>query len=333
VKKRWAAIASDHCHLTGKFRGAAHNDCNLNYKVPKFIPIVLHNLSGYDSHLFIKRLAGTNASEKINCIPKTDEKYISFSKEITVGTYEDQEGERVQVKRELRFIDSFKFMAPSLDALTKNLTKEQYKNIGMNYSGKQLDLLLKKGCYPYDYMDSLDRLNETKLPPKEAFYSKLADAGISDEDYEHAQTVWKEFGCTTLRDYHGLYNVSDVLLLADVFENFRDVCMRNYSLDPAWYFTSPGLAWDAALKLTDVKLELLSDYDMVLMFKHGIRGGVSTISNRYGKANNKYMNEKTDKPSTFITYLDANNLYGWAMSQKLPTHAFKWMDSEELKDW
>jgi len=203
----------------------------------------------------------------------------------------------------------------------------------MNYSGKQLDLLLRKGCYPYDYMDSLDRLNETKLPLKEAFYSKLVDAGISDEDYEHAQTVWKEFGCTTLRDYHGLYNVSDVLLLADVFENFRDVCMRNYSLDPAWYFTSPGLAWDAALKLTDVKLELLSDYDMVLMFKHGIRGGVSTISNRYGKANNKYMNEKTDKPSTFITYLDANNLYGWAMSQKLPTHAFKWMDSEELKDW
>jgi len=183
----------------------------------------------------------------------------------------------------------------------------------------------------YDYMDSLDRLNKTKLPPKEAFYSKLVDASISDEDYEHAQTVWKEFGCTTLRDYHGLYNVSDVLLLADVFENFRDVCMRNYRLDPAWYFTSPGLAWDAALKLTNIKLELLSDYDMVLMFKHGIRGGVSTISNRYGKANNKYMDKKTDKPSLFITY--PNNLYGWAMSQKLPTHAFKWMDSEELKDW
>ena len=109
----------DHCQLTGKFRGAAHNDCNLNYKVPKFIPIVLHNLSGYDSHLFIKRLAGTNASEKINCIPKTDEKYISFSKEIIVGTHEDQEGKQVQVKRELRFIDSFKFMASSLDSSNK----------------------------------------------------------------------------------------------------------------------------------------------------------------------------------------------------------------------
>jgi len=324
----------DHCHLSGKFRGAAHNNCNLNYQVPKFFPIILHNLSGYDCHLFIKKLTGNNG-EKINCIPQTEEKYISFSKEIIVDRFVNKEGYEVQVKRELRFIDSFKFMASSLDALTKNLTKEQCKNISIDYSGKQLDLLLRKGCYPYDYVDSVDRLNETKLPPKETFYSKLNDTNISDEDYKHAQTVWKEFGCETFRDYHDLYNVSDVLLLADVFENFRDVCMKNYKLDPAWYFTSPGLAWDAALKLTGVHLELLSDYDMVLMFKHGIRGGVSTISNRYGKANNKYMTDAYDnnKPTKFITYLDANNLYGWAMSQKLPTHGFKWMNNEELENW
>jgi len=123
----------------------------------------------------------------------------------------------------LQFIDSFKFIASSLDALTKNLTKEQCKTIGKNYSEKKLDLLLRKGCYPYDYMDSL----EMQLPPKEAFYLKLVDADISDEDYDHAQAVWKEFGCRTLRDYHDLYNVSDVLLLTDVFENFWDVCMRN----------------------------------------------------------------------------------------------------------
>ena len=122
---------------------------------------------------------------------------------------------------------------------------------------------------------------------------------------EHAQTVWKEFGCKTIRDYHDLYNVSDVLLLADIFENFRDVCMDNYKLDPAWYFTSPGLAWDAALKLTGVELELLSDYDMLLMIKSGIRGGISTISNRYGVANNRFMGESFDKrkQSSFITYL------------------------------
>ena len=173
----------------------------------------------------------------------------------------------MQVKRELRFLDSFRFMASSLDALSKNLSKEQCKNVKSRYAGEQLDLVLRKGVYPYDYMDSLERLDETQLPSKTAFYSKLNNTEISDEDYEHAQTVWKEFGCKTIRDYHDLYNVSGVLLLADIFENFRNVCMDNYKLDPAWYFTSPGLAWDAALKLTGVELELLSDYDMLLMIK------------------------------------------------------------------
>ena len=327
----------DHCHLTGKFRGAAHDKCNLSYQIPKFFPVVFHNLSGYDSHLFVKKLKGVeNNSEKIKCIPCNEEKYISFSREVIVGEYFSLEkGKKVPVKRELRFIDSFRFMASSLDTLSKNLSKQQCKNIGSKYSGKKLDLLLRKGVYPYDYVSSLERLDETKLPPKEAFYSKLNDCGISDEDYKHAHTVWNEFGCKTFRDYHNLYNVSDVLLLADVFENFRDVCMANYKLDPAWYYTAPGLAWDAALKLTKVQLELLSDYDMLLMIKHGIRGGISTISNRYAKANNKYMGDKfnINELSKFITYLDANQLYPCAMSKPLPTHGFQWMLEEELSDW
>jgi hypothetical protein len=264
----------DHCHLSGKFRGAAHESCNLNYKIPKFFPVIFHNLSGYDSHLFIKKLSGG----KINCIPNNEEKYISFSREVVVDKFINKEGKECEVKRELRFLDSFRFMPSSLDALSKNLTKEQCKNIGSRYKGKQLDLLLRKGVYPYDWVDCLSKLDEHNLPPKEAFYSRLNDSGISDDDYEHAQTVWKEFGCKTFRDYHDLYNVSDVLLLADIFENFRDVCMKHYKLDPAWYYTSPGLAWDAALKLTDVELELLNDYDMILMIKQGIRGGISTIS-------------------------------------------------------
>ena len=138
-----------------------------------------------------------------------------------------------------------------------------------------------------------------------------------------------------MRDYHDLYNKSDVLLLADIFENFRNQNMKNYGLDPAWYFTSPGLAWDAALKSTKVKLELISDYDMLLMIKHGTRGGVSTISNRFAHANNKYMGEAfySNKPSKFVTYLDSNNLYGWAMSKALPTNGFKWMTSDELDNW
>ena len=124
-------------------------------------------------------------------------------------------------------------MPSSLDALSKNLSKEQCKNVGARYSALQLDLLLRKGVYPYEYVDSLERLDETQLPPRSAFYSRLNDSGISKEDYEHAQTVWKEFNCKTLRNYHDLYNVSDVLLLTNIFENFRDVCMQNYELDPA----------------------------------------------------------------------------------------------------
>ena len=184
-------------------------------------------------------------------------------------------------------------------------------------------------------MDSLERFKETKLPPKEAFYSKLNNEGISDEDYTHAKKVWKEFKMKHLQDYHNLYNETDVLLLADVFENFRNICMENYKLDPAYYFTAPGLAWDACLKITDVELELLTDIDMLLMFEKGIRGGVSMISNRYGKANNKYMGNKFNpsEPSKYLMYLDANNLYGYAMSKKLPTRGFKWMNDRELNLW
>ena len=184
-------------------------------------------------------------------------------------------------------------------------------------------------------MNSLEKLKETKLPPKEAFYTRLNDEGISDEDYQHARKVWETFEMKNLEDYHNLYNQVDVLLLGDVFENFRDICIKNHKLDPTHYYTAPGLAWDAALKITKVELELLSDIDMLLMVEKGIRGGVSMISNRYGKANNKYMGKSfiDTMLSTYIVYLDANNLYGWAMSKPLPTHGFKWMKVNELETW
>jgi len=158
----------NHCHFTGRFRGAAHNGCNLNYKASNFIPVIFHNLSRYDSHLFIKKLARNG--EKINSLPNNEEKYISFSKEVVVDEFSNKEGKHVQVKRELRFLDSFRFMASSLDALSKNLSKKQRKKVKSRYTGEQLDLVLRKGVYQYDYMDSLERLKETHLPSKTAFY-------------------------------------------------------------------------------------------------------------------------------------------------------------------
>ena len=322
----------DHCHLTGKYRGAAHNSCNLKFRLPKFYPVIFHNLSGYDSHLFIKNLGKSEG--KIDCIPNNEEKYISFTKEILVDKFINKEGEEKEVKRKLRFIDSFKFMATSLDNLVKNLPKESFKNLTEFYEGDQLNLIKRKGVFPYDWFDSFDRLSSTSLPPKEAFHSILNDSGISEEDYMHAQRVWEIFDMKTMRDYHDLYLKSDVLLLSDVFENFRDVCMNNYRLDPIFYYTAPGLAWDACLKITKVELELLDDYEMLMMVEKGIRGGVSMISTRYGKANNPYMKDyDTDQPTKYISYLDANNLYGWAMSKPLPTKGFKWMKKEELKNW
>ena len=225
----------DHCHLTGIYRGAAHNKCNLQYRKPTFIPVVFHNLSGYDSHLFIKNLGVTEGN--INCIPNNEEKYISFSKDIVVGEYTNKNGKVIAVKQQLRFVDSFKFMPSSLDKLVENLDKNCCVNTGTFYKGKQLSLLMRKGVYPYEYASSCARFDDKQLPPKEAFYSKLTDEGISDDDYKHAHAVWDEFDMKTFKDYHDLYNVSDVLLLADVFENFRDVCMKNYQLDPAWYYT------------------------------------------------------------------------------------------------
>ena len=131
-------------------------------------------------------------------------------------------------------------------------------------------------------------------------------------------------------DYHDLYVQSDSLLLADVFENFRDMCLKEYELDPAHFLSLPGLAWQACLKKTNIELELLTDYDMLLMVEEGIKGGICHSIHRYAKANNKYMkNYNNNEESSYIQYLDANNLYGWAMSKKLLVNGFKWIKTAE----
>ena len=220
-------------------------------------------------------------------------------------------------------------MSSSLDSLTKNLVRGGKKLFGFeDYSELQYDLLTRKGVYPYEYVNSWDRFNETQLPPISAFYSNLNMSSISEEDYQHAQRVWKEFGIHNLGDYHDLYLRTDVVLLANMFEAFRDTCLKHYKLDPAHFYTSPGLAWHACLKCTGIKLELLTDPDMLLMFERGVRGGITQAVRKYASAINKYMEDRFDPrfESSYLQYLDANNLYGWAMSQPLPTGGFKWVD-------
>ena len=194
-------------------------------------------------------------------------------------------------------------------------------------------LLLRKGVYPYEYMDNWDRFNETSLPSKESFYSNVNMEDIDDIDYRHSNNVFNKFKLNNLGDYHDLYMQSDTLLLADMFENFRDTCLKEYELDPAHFLSLSGLAWQACLKKTNIELELLTDYDMLLMAEKGIRGGICHSIQRYAKANNKYMKSyNKDEESSYIQYLDANNLYVWAMSKKLPTNRFKWLDTSETSN-
>ena len=195
----------DHCHLSGKFRGTAHEVCSLKYKVPKFFPIVFHNLSGYDTHLFIKTLG--NSEGDISGIPNNEENYISFTKQVIVDKFFNKEGKEVNVKHELRFINNLRFMASNLDKLSSNLKIDQFVNLNKYCSGNQLRLLLSKDVYPYDYVDCMKKLDGTSRPPKDAFYSKLTGEGITDEDYQHAHTVWKEFNIESMKDYHKLCNL------------------------------------------------------------------------------------------------------------------------------
>ena len=321
----------DHCHYTGRYRGAACNICNLKYRKPNNISVFFHNLSGYDSHLIIKKL---NASTgKIDCIPNNEEKYISFSKTIKTEEYKNKSGETKNKNFKIVFKDSMKFMLSSVEALVNNLSEDDFKNLEKYFTPEEIKLLKQKGFYPYEYMDDIEKLKDTKPPPQKAFYSKLTRKGINNYNYKHVLNIWETLKIKSLKEYHEVYNKTDVLLLADVFEKFRDLCLINYGLDPVYYYTSPGLAWDAMLKMTGVNLELLSDVDKLLMIEKGIRGGISMISNRYGKANNKYMKDFNKKKlSKYLMYVDANNLYGWAMSQKLPVHSFKWMSNKEIEN-
>ena len=268
----------DHDHITGKYRGAAHSSCNLKLRIDPDkikIPVFFHNLRGYDAHLMLIMQYIGEQDGALSCIPNNKEKYISFS------------------WRQLEFKDSAQFLLASLDKLVKSNKKETFKHTQIGRTNEEFELLIRKGVYPYEYMDSWERFDEAKLPPIENFYSSLSASSISPEDYKHAIKVWKTFNCKTLADYHDLYLKTDVNLLSDVFENFRNICLQQYKLDPANYYTSPGLSWDALLKKTNVNLELLTDYDMHLLVERGLRGGISMVSNRYAKANNPLL-EKFD---------------------------------------
>ena len=238
----------DHEHaFNGKYRGCAHSACNLQYRfrgnktLSSFhIPVIFHNLRGYDGHLILKSFKRDIFKKgDISCIPNNMEHYLSFSID------------------NLRFIDSLQFMNKSLEKLCNNLRREDFMHTVRHSPPDKYEMLIRKGIFCYDYWDGPQKADETSLPPREAFYSHLTEEHIIEEDYQHAKKVWTAFELKTLGEYHDLYLKTVVLILSDVFENFRATCMKNYGLDAAHYFSSPGLAWDAMLKMTGVELELM----------------------------------------------------------------------------
>ena len=269
----------DHCHYTGKFRGAAHSICNLRYKTPKEIQVVFHNGSTYDYHFILKQLS-KEFKGKFDCLGENTEKYITFSAPI----YKKNDNDETIIYK-LKFIDSFRFMSTSLSSLVDNLS-EIYKkeckgceekrkiksvcnfiglkNNKLNYECKECKkrslkpinklikrfpnvylfcsedinkfvLLLRKVVYPYEYMSSWERFNETSLPNKKAFYNELYLEDITNKDYAHVQKIFEEFNSKNLGDYHDFYVRINTLSLADVFENFRNKCIEIYKLYPAYF--------------------------------------------------------------------------------------------------
>lgn len=313
----------EHDHLIdgvkfgSNYRGAACCSCNSKLRMPNFLPCIAHSCRSYDMHFLIKTLNKIKLTEKqkdkIKVIPQNMEKFTTLMLDRLV------------------FIDSYLFLQGSLSTLVSSNSSDIFKLMREQFPN-QFDLLLRKGIFPYSFLDSFEKFDFDHLPDIEYFKNDLTNEPVSSEDYIHAQNVWDKLDCKKFSDYHDIYLMTDCLLLADIFENFRYFIMKNYGLEAAQFFTLPMLSWKAALKLTQVKIDLLMDYDQILFIERGIRGGISTASIRYAKANNKYLkNFDPNKPTSFIQYWDCNSLYSTAMCQPLPISNFKWLSKTEIK--
>ena len=299
----------DHCHLTGKYRGPAHNTCNINVKQKdsNFIPFAFHNFSNYDCHMFFKKLVDLKKDKvKFKIIPKTNEEYIT----VKYGC--------------IRFIDSYRFLSESLDKLVKNLDEDDFKILKKKFPDKW-QYLNKKLAYPYQYFNSIDEYkNPVNDLKKEDFFGKLKNDYPDDDEIERTRKIIKLFNIKDGEELTKLYCKSDVILLADVFEKFVKVSTEEYKINPLYCVSLPGYTYQCALKYTDIKLQTLQDKDLILLIENNIRGGISSVmGDRYVKSDE---NKK-------ILCMDATNLYGYSMSQLLPYDEIKMWHGHPDNNW
>ena len=300
----------DHDHLNGKFLGVAHNLCNLRRRERCTLTCFAHNFSGYDSHFLIRAFSDF-PDVSINAIPLNTQKFKFLS-----------------VNRRIKFVDSFAFLSDSLAKLVTALQKGKSNFPVLRQlepDDEKRSLLLRKGVFPYEFCTSIERLQkQKKLPAKREFANKLTGQSCSAEDYAHAQLVWKTFECENMLDYSSVYVKSDVYQLADVVLNFRKQVWQSFRLDLCQYMSLPHLGFDCMLKSTKVELELISDHEMVDLLKRNIRGGLSFVGRRHAESG---------EDSGDIVYIDANNLYGKAMTYPLPLRSFRWMQKYEIDNF
>lgn len=312
-----------HCHLTFQFVGLAHGKCNMAARVKKNeLVIVVHNFKGYDSKLILEGLNNHDLIEDVEVIANNSEKFNCVFLKSKSG-------------QTLRFIDSMSFFPASLATLAEGLAPEDFKITRKAFEEFDVELLLRKGVYCYSYVDSPERYGELCLPPIESFKNDLTGDDISPAEYAHAQRVWDSFGCQTLGDYTSLYCLSDTTILADYFLRVREIIFDSYGLDMAHYFSLPMLSFDATLKVTGVHLENIQDPTMYNFFEASIRGGLVSVGDlRAAEANNPQVapgDFNPNLPTSWLLYLDENNLYGYCLTDKLPLKDYKWVEAADLE--
>ncbi len=314
-------VALDHDHLTGEYLGTAHNACNLRRREQLRLTCFAHNFTGYDSHFLVRAINKYNhLLRDIGAIPLNTQKFKSINLN----------------RDKIVFVDSCQFLPDTLAGLVDMQRKggNTFSILeAMRVTEKKKELLLRKGVYPYSSATSIKKLKEmTSLPPIEAFYNDLNEEACSQEDYRHAQLVWKTFNCQNMLEYTALYVRTDTYLLAEVVLKFRDTIFATFGLDMCQYLSLPHLAKDIMLKETNVEIELLCDQEMSDLLQKNIRGGLSFVNVRHAKRVEGGEEEYDDQRRTLL-YIDANNLYGASMRHPLPLHDYRWMTEREIENF
>lgn len=313
----------DHCHMTGRYLGAAHNRCNFLRRESFSMVGFCHNQAHYDGNILVQAVAARVQREK--------ESTGSSSLQLSAIPLNTEHFKCLKINSTM-LLDSMSFLGDSLDRLVQTLVASHHTFPLLKQwlpEEKHREMLMRKGVYPYEFVTSLAKVENTRaLPEMEQFYSKLSGSGITAEEHAYAKKVWETFGCASLRDYTMLYCRTDAYLLAEAITELRDRVYAEFELDICHYMSLPQLSKDMFLKSSGMQLELVSDIDMIEFFRANIRGGLSYVNQRYASKEEETVNK--GKPVQNI-YVDANNLYGAAMRLPMPVGEYKWMTGEEMQ--